>query len=129
MKELTEKKQKLKKEIRHLKAHMSDKKSVLFDLIKLAYSIDLHSDAVKDLQNPASVSADAAASFTAELNKEAKSSPALQPYAQKVAGKQKELAKLMDNSNQMWEEASKLRLEFYSELENAIRVVETKLKA
>jgi hypothetical protein len=91
VKSLTEMKQKLKKELVQSKAKMSDQSSVTFDLIQLAFALDVRNDALDDFSNATQVSAEAIQAFNLEFQKDAKGVAPLTPFAQKLASKCKEL--------------------------------------
>jgi len=124
MRELTEVKQKLTKENREARATMSDKASILMDLVKLQYSIDMHTEALSDLQAPSIVSLDAITQFSAELSKEAKSIPLLTPHATKLSARTKEMKVAADHYRAVTEDGEKLLKEIYPELDSLVRALQ-----
>jgi hypothetical protein len=128
LKSLTETKQKLKKEIHHLKANMSDKNSLMVDLIKLVYAMDLYSDSVVELQAPSNVALESMAQFTGDFQREAKNSPALAPFYQKMSTKFQSLKQTMESASQMVEETLRFKGEFYPDVEAVIKALEPSSK-
>jgi len=83
LKELNEHKLKLQKEVRQSRSSLPDTQSILHDLLKLTYTIDVHTDAVVDLEKPTKDFVEAANQFNVEFTKEVKSVPALAPFQTK----------------------------------------------
>jgi len=121
---LTETKQKLKTELRQNKAKMSDKGSLLFDLIKLSVAMDVYTDAIQDVQTPQATTFDALSMFASDLTKEAKSSPALNPFAQKISAKMKDLKVYVDACNSLDDDADKHAKDFHPELDRLVKTLE-----
>jgi len=127
--QLTESSQKLKKELRHLKADLSDKNSIVSDLIKLTYALDYHVDSTFSISKSSATPeyCEAISHFNSEFQKESKNSSGMIPFAQKTCPKLKELAELVQSFQFQSEESFKLAKDLRPELELFTKVVESKL--
>ena len=126
---LTEKKQKMRKELRTAKASMSDKSSVYPDMIKLVVSVGILSDVIDQVQPYSTAyysdyrlllifrSFDALSQLAQELPKEAKSSSSLVPLSQKLAPKLKEMSTVMETYSEVLLDSEKSGKEFAKDIE------------
>lgn len=124
LKELSEKKLKLQKELRQSKATLPSRESLLHDLLKLVYTIDVHTDAVVELEKPTKESVEALNQFNQELTKEVKSAPPLVPFQQKVAPKLTTFATQLQKSLEILVECQTLGMDFNASLEKLAKILE-----
>jgi len=68
---------------------MSEKFTILFDLMKLSDALDNYCDVMRENVNPTNLETESIKSFDAELAKEAKNSSALTPFVHQIGNRNK----------------------------------------
>jgi len=125
IKELTEKKQKLRKALREQKAKTSDKQTLLYDILKFAFELEIQSDLATDSSLQMHTSHEALTQFVNEIPKEAKNSSALNPFVQKFTPKAKDLLKQMETYVNVLEDNGKTAKDLIKDLDAVVKVLQT----
>jgi len=123
IKALSEKKQKLTKDLREKRAKTSDLDTIFYDLLKLSSEIDILNDAITEIQQNSRVSFESLTQFVTEFPKEGKISSALNPFVSKMVPKMKDLLKLIENSSLTLEECERAGKEVNKDLEILAKVI------
>jgi len=123
LKELNEKKLKLQKEVKLSKASLPDNNSILYDLLKLTYTIDVHTDAVVDLEKPTKDSVEALNQFNTEFSKESKGNPSLGAFQSKIGPKLTSFSNQLQRSLELLVECQTLGMDFNNALEKLAKVL------
>lgn len=113
----------MQKEVKLSKASLPDNNSILYDLLKLTYTIDVHTDAVVDLEKPTKDSVEALNQFNTEFSKESKGNPSLGAFQSKIGPKLTSFSNQLQRSLELLVECQTLGMDFNNALEKLAKVL------